>query len=183
MPSSHLCGDGFFFGYAGRGLLPRPGPPARKGGVLVLPMEALRLQLGVLLAADATTLAPASLENKIALIIAPFVLAETLVYSDLVLAAANGLAPLAGIAGAQGVAQDPVSQSQIITILPPPTGWRWVSSGSGFPITVYGAALIDNGATTLLAVEQFSVPIQLTAAGYQVEIDPVQMTFVLQPLS
>lgn len=150
----------------------------------MLPMQAVRLQLGTLLAADATTLAPASTPNKVALIVAPFTPQETLVVADLTLASGNGLDPLAGIAGAQGVAQDPISGAQIITLLPPATGWRWVTSGSfASPITVFGAALTDSTGATLFAVEQLAAPITVEAPGYQVELDPLQMTFVLQPLS
>lgn len=150
----------------------------------MLPMAAVRLQLGTLLAADPTTLAPASTPNQVALIISPFSLAESLVVSDLTLGATLGLAPLAGIAGTQGVAQDPISGAQILTLLPPVTGWRWVTSGTWTtPITVYGAALTNAAGTTLLGAMQLATPIILTEPGFQVDIDPLQMTFVLQPLS
>jgi hypothetical protein len=150
----------------------------------MLPMIAVRQALGTLLAADAALLAPAMNPNKIALIIAAFVPNENLALASLTLASSNGLSPLAGIAGTQGTALDPVSQAQIITMLPPTTGWRWVTSGSfASPITVFGYALTDNAGAVLLAVEQLPVPITVQAAGYQVELDPIQMTFVLQPIN
>lgn len=149
----------------------------------MLPMVAVRLKLGTLLAGDTSTLAPA-IANKIALITAPFVLQETLVIGSLTLASGNGLDPLSGIAGAQGVAQDPVSGAQILTLLPPTTGWRWVTSGTFTTgITIFGAALTDSTGATLLAVLQLAAPITVLEAGYQIELDPVQMTCVLQPVS
>lgn len=60
----------------------------------MLPMIAVRLQLGVLLAADPTTLAPAVDANKVALISAAFAATENLVVADLTLAAGHGLDPI-----------------------------------------------------------------------------------------
>ena len=151
----------------------------------MLPMAAVRLQLGALLAADATTLAPASDANMIALITAAFALTENLTVGDLTLAAGNGLDPIAGATGAQEVALDPATNEQLITLKPgASSGWRWVTSGGlAVPITVYGFALTDNAGTTLLAAEQLAAPITVAADGYQIDIDPVQMTLVLAPVS
>jgi len=150
----------------------------------MLPMQAVRLRLGALLAADTMSLAPV-LANKLAVIVAPFTEAETLQYSDLTLASTNGLSPIALATGSQEVAIDPVSQAQILTLVPGAgTGFRWVTSGTFPPsITVYGFALIDNAGATLLGVVTLATPIVLSATGYQVEADPQMMTFVLQPLS
>lgn len=151
----------------------------------MLPMVAVRLQLGALLAADATTLAPASDANMIALIIAPFSLSENLVVGDLTLATANGLAPIAGATGAQEVALDPTTNQQLITLKPgASSGWRWVTSGGlSVPITVYGIALTDNAGTTLLGAGLLPAPVTVAADGYQIDVDPVQMTLVLNPIS
>lgn len=151
----------------------------------MLPMSAVRLQLGNLLAADATTLAPATNANKIALVVAAFALSENLVAADLTLAAGNGLDPISGSTGSQEVALDPVTQEQLITLKPGATsGFRWVSSGSfTSPITVYGFALLDSTLADLLAAELLPTPIAIVAAGYQIDIDPVTMTFNLQPIS
>lgn len=149
------------------------------------PMLAVRLQLGALLAADATTLAPASDANMIALIIAAFALSENLTVGDLTLAAGNGLDPIAGATGAQEVAIDPTTLMQLITLMPGATsGWRWVTSGEfDSPVTVYGFALTDNAGTTLLAAAALPVPVTVDAAGYQIDLDPVQLTFVQSPIS
>lgn len=150
----------------------------------LLPMVAVRLQLGVLLAADDTTLAPAMDANKIALVTSAFALGETLVIGDLTFAAGNGLDPILGAAGAQEVAQDPVTGSQLITLKAATSaGFRWVTSGGlAVPITVYGYALIDNGATVLLGAELLVTPITVDADGLQIQVDPVTMTFVQNPV-
>lgn len=151
----------------------------------ILPMKAVRLRLGTMLAADATTLAPASDANMVALITAPFTLSEDLAISDLTLATDHGLAPVACSTGAQEVALLPSSTAQIITIKPGAvSGFRWVSSGSFPPaITVYGYALTDNLGTTLLAAAQAPDPIFINDVGQQIDFDPIQMTFVQTPLS
>lgn len=150
----------------------------------MLPMIALRQALGTLLAADATYLAPATNANKIALIGAPFTLSENLTVGALTLLSANGLGPILGAVGAQEVALDPVTQAQIITLVPGAgSGWRWVSSGTFTgPITVYGFALCDNALANLWAAASLPQPIVINAAGYQVDLDPVQITFVLAPM-
>lgn len=151
----------------------------------LLPVRSVRLQLGILLAADNHTLAPSVSGNQVAVIVAPFVPSESLVLSDLTLATTNGLAPILCATGTQETATDPVSDAQIITLIPAAgTGFRWVTSGT-FPPTIiaYGFALVDNGIANLLGVEQLAVPISFTATGQQLEADPQQMVFVLQPLS
>lgn len=150
----------------------------------MLPMIAVRKQTGILLADDATTLAPATNANKIALIGAAFSLNENLVLSSLTLLTGGGLTAITGTVGAQAVAIDPVTGDQIITLLPGTGTWRWVSSGgAGYPKTVYGYALVDNGIANLLAAQTLATPIVLTADGQQVDLDPITMRFVLQPIS
>jgi hypothetical protein len=149
----------------------------------MLPMQAVRLRLGTLLADDTTTLAPVA-ANNVHIIIAPFTEIETLTVADLTLATANGLAHIACATGNQEVAIDPVSLAQIITIVPGAgTGFRWVSSGITTNIIVYGYALIDSTGATLLAVQSFPTPIIITATGQQIDADPIQMTLVQTPIS
>lgn len=150
----------------------------------MLPMAAVREQLGALLAADATTLAPVASANMMALIVAPFTLSENLTAGDLTLANSNGLGPIAGAVGAQEVALDPLTGAQIITLVPGAgSGWRWVTSGSFPPdIVVYGVALLDNALTTLLAADLLPTPVTFDAAGYQLDLDPLTMQFVLTPV-
>lgn len=151
---------------------------------LMVPMKAVRLQLGILLAADATTLAPAMDANMVALITAPFTTQENLVATDLTLATDHGLAPIACAAGAQEVAVLPNSLAQIITIKPGATsGFRWVSSGSFPPtISVYGYALLSNDLATLIAVQSVPEPIAITDVGQQIDLDPITMQFVQSPI-
>lgn len=150
----------------------------------MLPMIAVREQLGNLLAADATTLAPATNANKIALIIAPFALSENLVASSLTLGSANGLGPLSGVTGAQTVGLDPVTGQQKIVIKSPAGGYSWVTSGSfSGAITIYGFALLDTTLATLLAAALLPTPITVNAAGFLIDVDPVELTLVLSPIS
>lgn len=149
----------------------------------MLPMEPVRLQLGVLLAADTTTLAPAT-ANKIALIKAPFTPQESLVVADLTLADFGGSTPIAGAAGAQAVAIDPATGDQIITIKDPAGGYRWVTTNlTNLPQTIYGYCLLDTTLATLLAVQTIPTPVGLTAVGQQVDLGTVAMTLVQQPIS
>jgi hypothetical protein len=87
--------------------------------------------------------------------------------------------------GAQEVAIDPTSQAQLITLVPGSgSGFRWVTSGSfTAPITVYGIALVDSTGAILLAAELFAQPITVSASGYQIDGDPLQLVFNLQPVS
>jgi hypothetical protein len=150
----------------------------------MLPMKAVRLQLGALLAADATTLAPASNANKIALIIAPFTASENLTAGALTLATDLGMAPIAGVVGSQEVGLDPATQEQVIVIKSPAGGYSWLTSGAWTGArTVYGYALLDNTLATLLAVQPLPTPITVSAPGYLIDVDPVELTFVLSPVS
>lgn len=150
----------------------------------MLPMIAVREEIGILLAADATTLAPAGSANKIALIGAVFTPRETLVATDLTLLSGHGLDPIAGATGAQSVGLDPVTQEQIILIKPPAGGYKWTTSG-GLAVakTIYGYALLDTTLATLLAVQTLPTPITVAADGYLIDVDPVEMRIVLAPIS
>jgi hypothetical protein len=148
-------------------------------------MLAVREQLGKLLAADPTTLAPAASPNKLALIGSAFSASENLTVQDLDLLAGNGLDPVACGPGPQLVALDPTTNEQLITLVPgAASGFRWVSSGSfPQPISVYGVALTDNAGDKLLGVSQFRAPITLHGPGYQIDADPQTIAFVLTPMS
>jgi hypothetical protein len=150
----------------------------------MLPMVTLRLRLGVLLAADATTLAEATLANKIALIGAPFALNENLRPSDLTLLIGNGLDPILCAVGPQETAIETITDEQVITLVPGAgSGFRWVTSGTfAAPVTVYGAALLSNDESTVLAAMSMPSPIALQSAGYQIDIDPQTIHFVTSPM-
>jgi len=151
----------------------------------LLPMVAVRLQLGALLAADTTTLAPAMNANTVALIVAPFTLSENLTIGSLTLASTNGLGPIACATGSQEVAISPVTNQQIITIVPGAgSGFRWVTSGSfTAPITIYGYALTTASQAALLAAQTLPSPISVSQTGYQIDLDPIQMTFNVTPIT
>lgn len=151
----------------------------------MLPMKAVRLQVGALLAADATTLAPAMNANNIALITSAFVLDENLVVGGLTYATGNGLDPIDCAVGAQEVAIDPITLAQVITLVPgSAAGFRWVTSGGlSVPVTVYGYALLTHSAAALLAAAAFDTPIVLPGDGYQIDADPAQLTVVQQPIN
>ena len=150
----------------------------------MVPVDSVRLQLGDLLAADATTLAPAMNPNKIALIAQPFTPAGNLTLAALTLATFTGSAPKAGAAGAQGVGVDPTTGEQVITILPPAGGFIFKCTvAPGSPETIYGYALVDNAVTNLLATALLSQPVTIRNVNDQVDVDDATLRFVVQPLS
>jgi hypothetical protein len=149
----------------------------------MLPMRAIRLALGELLAADVPTLAPAA-ANKIALITTPIAVSENVVFGDLHLATFTGSTPKSGINGAQQAGLNPLTGDQVITILAPAGGWRWEATvAPSPPQTVYGFALVDDGLAVLWGLQLLLVPITIATVGDFVDAGSVQMTFVLQPLS
>jgi hypothetical protein len=150
----------------------------------MLPMKALRLELGTALAADATYLAPAVSANKIALIKTPFVPSETMVAGDVTPADFTGSTALAGSTGAQLVGVDPSTGQQLITIKEPLGGWRWITTNTvNLPQTIYGYGLYDSTLATLLAVALLPAPVALTETGQQVDIGRAAINFVLQPMN
>lgn len=154
------------------------------GGFSMLPMIAVREALGTLLAADATTLAPAVNANKVALFMNNVAVTENLVAGDLTPATFTGSTPIAGATGAQQTGIDPVTQEQIVTIKEPVGGWRWATTNTvNLPQTIYGFALYDSTLATLLGAALLPAPITLTAAGQEINLGAVQMRFVLRPLS
>jgi hypothetical protein len=149
----------------------------------MLPMKPIRLALGTLLAAQASTLAPATDPNVLALINAPFTATENLVAGDLSLADFTGSAPIEGVTGTQTTGIDPVTLAQVIEIVPPLGGYRWETTNTvNLPQTIYGYALLSNDLSTLLAVQEFATPITLQAADQFIDADSAILTFVQQPV-
>lgn len=149
----------------------------------MLPMKALRLKLGTLLAADVPTLATV-VANEIALIAAPITINENLVTADLTLATFTGSAPIAGTAGAQGTGTDPSTGDQVITILAPAGGWRFVCTvAPGAPETIYGYALTKTAGGDLLGAQLLPNPVTITNVGDEVDLGSVPITFVISPMS
>jgi len=150
----------------------------------MLPMKAVRLQLGTLLAANAATLAPASDANVIALVMAPFTNDENLLVGDLTFATFTGSDPIEGATGTQTTGIDPVTLAQVIEIKPPLGGYRWETTDTvNLPQTIYGYALLNNDLSTLLAVQLLDEPITLQDADQFIDVDSATLTFVQQPVS
>lgn len=149
----------------------------------MLPMKAVRLALGELLAADTSTLAPVA-ANKIALIVNAFALDENLDIGTLSFATFTGGDPKAGASGAQQVGTDPVTGDQVITILAPVGGWRWeCTADPTLPETIYGWALINDAEDAILAAAILPAPIAISESGQFIDLGAVNMTFVLAPIN
>jgi hypothetical protein len=149
----------------------------------MVPLKAVRLQLGELLAGDTTTMAPVT-GNKMVLIKTAFVPNENIVLADLDQADFDGSTALVCGSGVQPVGIDPSTQDQVITIKSPVGGFRWETSGlTNLPQTIYGYALMDNAAAVLLGSELLDTPILLSAVGEEIDLGSVKMTIVTEPIS
>lgn len=150
----------------------------------MLPTQALRLQIGTALAGT-TPLDQATALNRVALISAPFTPNENLTFADLTLATFDGSTEKTVPLGSQEVGVDPLTGQQIITIVPPAGGWRFVSTGvTNLPQTIYGFCLYDStGPGPLLACELLPTPISIVASGQQIDLGTVKLTLVLSPMS
>lgn len=150
----------------------------------MLPMKAVRQKLATLLAADASTLAPATDANKVALIVAPFSPSENLVIGDLTLASFAGGDPIAGTAGTQGTGNIPGTGQQRITMVEPAGGWHWkCTADPATPQTITGLALINNAGDTLLGVQAINPTVTISFSGDEYDAGSIDMTFVPQPIS
>lgn len=140
----------------------------------MIPVKALANQLSTLLAADASTLAPPALANKVGLVVANFTPTPATVYGDLVISAAASLTPIAVPVGAQAESVDPVTGEYVVEIIPPLGGYRW-ETPPGFtgPVTVYGFALFDNGAANLWGSVKIDTPILLNGPNQVVTAPPL----------
>lgn len=150
----------------------------------MLPMKPVRLRLGTLLAADATTLAPAADNNTVLLIMSDFTPNEDLVPADLTPATFDGSAGLLAELGAQQVGLDPTTGDQIVTIEEPVGGWRWITTGlTNLPQTIFGYGLYNEALDTLLGVTKLDTPITLQGVGEEINLGAIQLRFVLEPIS
>lgn len=150
----------------------------------MLPMKAVRLQLGDLLAADATTLAPAANANEIVLVKAAFTPSEDMVIGDLTLADFDGYAPKAGVIGSQEVGIDPATGQQVITLKEAAGGWRFEVTGvTNLPQTIHGFGLTDSTGATLLAVQLLEEPVTLSAVGHFIDLGVAEIALNESPMS
>ena len=150
----------------------------------MLPMKAVRLQIGALLAADATTFAPPADANTVALVMEDFALTEDLVAADLELATFTGSTPLAQGLGTQLVGIDPLTGEQIVTLEAPAPGWRWECTvAPGAPQTIFGFGWFNVDQTVLLGAAKLDNPIQIAAVGDEINLGAIKVRLVLEPAS
>lgn len=139
----------------------------------MVPVASLAEKAMQLLAADATTLAPAVNANEMALIKEPFTPSPGLAIGDLTLADFDGSTPLNVGVGTQPEGLDPATGDSIITMIPPAGGWRWETTGvTNLPQTIYGVALTTDTGAALLATYALATPVTLTAVNQIVQLDP-----------
>lgn len=119
-----------------------------------------------LLAVDPATLAPVANQIYIALVKAPMIPSEGLVFADITLADFDGSTPIGVTVGAQPEALVPGSLDSVINLSPPVGGFRFVTTGvTHLPQTIYGYVLLDHAKTTVLASALFPQPVTLTITG------------------
>jgi len=150
----------------------------------MLAMKPVRLQLGELLAADPTTLAPAADANVVFLIMEPFVPDEEMVIGDVTPANFTGSTPLEAGVGTQQVGTDPATSDQRVTVKEPAGGWRWEPTNDvNLPQTIYGYGLATDGLADLLGLALLDEPVTLTEAGQEINLGVVSMTINASPIA
>jgi hypothetical protein len=150
----------------------------------MLATKPVRLQIGELLAADPTTLAPVANANKVVLIKSAFTPNELLTPADLTPADFDGSTAKLAAVGTQQAGLDPATGDQVITIVEPVGSWRWETTGTtNLPQTIYGYGLYDNTLATLLGIALLPAPLTLQIVGQQINLGTVAMTVVAQPLN
>jgi len=128
--------------------------------------KALRGAAATLLAADASTLAPATDANKIVLVKAPFTPGEGVALGDLTLADFDGSTPILVGVGTQPTGWDPNNDDRIIDLKPPTTGFRWETTGTtNLPQTIYGFALTDTAGAVVHGSQLLDTPVVLDGTG------------------
>lgn len=154
------------------------------GALGMLPMKALRLQFGELLAADATTLAPAVNANELMLVANDIAIDENKVIGNLTAATFTGSANIVGVAGTQLVGVDPATGDQLIQIKAPAGGWRWeCTAAPASPETIFALALVTTGGADLLALGPLVPNVVISGVGDVVMAGDVIMRIVSQPAS
>lgn len=150
----------------------------------MVPTKVLREQAMKLLAADATTLAPAADPNHMVLIQNNFTPTEDTVVGDLEPADFDGATPKEVVVGTQPEALDPATKDAIIDILAPAGGFRWETTGTtNLPQTIYGVALMNEAETVLLASEKFDNPVVLNSVNERVEFDNAHLRQLMGSIS
>lgn len=92
----------------------------------------------------------------------------------------TGGGPLDAGTGTQTVFYDVATGLLTIEILEPAGGWHWdctVTPGS--PETIYGIYVTDNADAVLIGCQLFDVPLTISAAGEGLDVDKIQLRFLL----
>jgi hypothetical protein len=148
----------------------------------MLPVKAVRLQLGALLAADSTTLAPGANGNEIALFINNVTPTENNVIGDFTPATFTGSTAKVLGTGTQNVGVDPTTGEQVITMLDPVGGLNFICTvAPAAPQTVYGFILQTHLGVALLAIGLLPNPVTITNIGDMVAVDPATLRIIAAP--
>lgn len=143
------------------------------------PGNAIISDIPVLLAADAGTIASATLACKVKLVKAPFTPSPTLVPADVTVADFDGSTPITCATGAQNSGNDPLTGNYFTEMKIPVGGWRWTVSGTtNLPETIYGFVLEDNAGAIVYGSALFPTPITLSSVGQVIEIPSIRFTFL-----
>lgn len=145
----------------------------------MIPSQAILDQITDLLAADATTIAPAALACHVHLAIAPFSPGAGLDIATLVEATFTGGGAISAGLGAQDVFTDPASGLKIIQLLEPAGGWHWDCTAlTDLPQTVYGYWVSDNTDAVLYGSALLDAPLFLNAVGQGIDLPWIRFTFL-----
>lgn len=145
----------------------------------MIPSTAVFNQTQALLAADASTLAPAADANIVSLVISNFVPAKNLNIGSLTLATFTGSTPKPAGLGAQTVFLDPLTNERVIQIKEPVGGWSWVCTATpGTPETVFGVILTNDDGTVYLGSELLPTPVEIAASGQGLTVGALFLRFL-----
>jgi hypothetical protein len=151
----------------------------------MLPVKAIRLAIGTDMAANTTywSMGGGS-EFKLQLVTNAFTPDETLTKSSFTFATFTGSTPIAGTSGDQGVGTDPLTAEQVMTLLAPAGGWRWVCTvAPGAPETITGFIVLDNAGAVLQAMQLLDAPIVIANVGDEVDLGAITIRFAARPMS
>lgn len=128
------------------------------------------------LAADAGTLAPPALANRVYLVAAPFVPGRLTDVAGLTLATFAGSGHKVVGVGTQQAFYDPATDRNIVQLLEPAGGWHWQASlAPAAPEVIYGYVVTDNGATVTLGSDLLPAPVTIQAVGDAVDVGEIRI--------
>lgn len=143
------------------------------------PSQAIFEQRDILLAADATTLAPAALQLHVHLIKAPFTPTPELAWGDVSADVADfdGYAAINSVVGAQLQSINPLTGASQITLKLPAGGWRWETTGlTNLPQEIWGFVVTDNADADIMGSELLPEPITLTAINEEIVVPTIKFS-------